>query len=255
MVVYNDNISLSTEKNKEPLPLVGVFYNGKEFLQPYFKRQFEDYEIDGDIFAALFEKRPLVYAIMISDADIYNRSEGESLTEDEPADQLSPIYKHEQDFVTQCKESSIPYLVLRTANVVATGMNGFPRKMVNGIYRGVYFNIKGNESMMSAVHGVDVAGVAYKAIRNNVTGIYNCVSPELYQISMFASALGFRMNQKKVFSLPLRWARMIYGKSYFYRLTHTLTFSSQRLTDASGYTGWHNVIDYLQTHVYDHESL
>lgn len=240
-------------------PVVAVFTPGKDFLLPYIGREFDGWETDPDFFGAMFEKKPVDFAVMISNVSVYNRTEGRDLTEEEPADSLSPLCGQEADFTQQCRAAGVNYVILRTDNVIATGMNGFPRKLVNLVYRGFYFRIKGNEAVKSAVHGIDVAKAARLACERKANEVYNCAGSIAYPIDEIADALAWRISQKRIFPLKARWARLIYGKSLYNRLTTSLTFSSRKLTEALGMgtemNPWTDIREYLHNHVYDHDSL
>lgn len=253
------DIDINNEAKARCKPVVAVYSPGKDFLLPYIEREFDGWETDGDFFGAMFEKRPVTFAVMISDTSIYNRTEGLDIAESEPCDSLSPFCTQEADFKEQCRAAGISYVILRTDNVIATGMTGFPRKLVNLVYRGFYFRIKGNEAVKSAVHGIDVARAARLACDAKADDVFNCTGSFAYPVDDIADALAWRISQKRIFPLRSRWARLIYGKRLYSSLTTPLTFSSEKLTSVLGLGSdanpWTDIRTYLRDHVYDHASL
>lgn len=233
----------------DALKTVYVDCGGKDFLLPYIRRELSDCEIItrfGDV-------RP-DYAVLLSDTDIYADVSGATdIDETAPLDESSDYALREKAFRDLCAQNGLEYTVLRLSNVVATGMGGFPRRLVQGIARGTFMHIEGNEARLSTVHGVDVA-VAVRLTLGLPACVYNvtdAVDPSLFD---FAEALARRLNGKRIFRVKAKWARWLIPASVRRRQMSTKTFSSLKLRRTVPFEP-HSVTDYLTTHVYDDASL
>lgn len=230
-----------------------VFCPDRQFLAPYMGRAFGHETVF--VCAQLPAELPVDVsrAVMISSTDIYAVTRGRNLDESTPLLGSSPWNGLEQDFTRFCASNNLRPLLLRCANIVGTGMNGLPMRLARGIDNGTLFHIKGNEAEISVVHAVDVAAVACRLA--GTEGIYNVTDGCHTRIDALIDALAFRMNDKTVFSLSARPARLLYGKTYYGILTDTLLFDDGALVQATGAMPMHPVCEYLRTHVYDESSL
>lgn len=236
-----------------PKPVAFIYAPGQAFLAPYFERELAKYDV---IFCP--EALPEVptaaeAAVMISSTGIYDVKQGENFDESTEVDPNSEWVAHEAAFRVFCTNNSLTCTILRASNIVGTGMNGFAMRIARGIARGTLMHIIGNQARISLVHAVDIPAVARRVWQSglivNVTD--GCATP----LDELVSALAYRINDKKVFDIKPRWARLLYGRQFYSELTTTLTFSNvrcERLTDGMP---MHPVCEYLKTHVYDDESL
>lgn len=204
---------------------------GHDFLEPYIRRALghddEDYEKRGDV-----ARRPdPVSAVSI-------RSDAGADASDE--------------FDAVSRRLALPQLSIYCPVIVGTGMIGLPRRMAASIYRGSYFNIKGNESRISVIHASDLARAV--ALAAGTDGAFTITDGAETAIDDFASALSYRLGDKRLFTLNPWMARIWYGKEYYGVLT-----SDHLASDSFGlsFPSFHpvTVTEYLRTHVYDEKSL
>lgn len=246
---------------KDKIITTFVFVPGKRFLAPYLGRVFEEETMIVDDKVSDGIPETVKYAVMISDTDIYLVKSGEHITEDAPVDTDSEFFAAENTFVDWCNSRDIRYFILRCANIVGTGMDGLPMRLARGIDRGLLCHIEGNEARISVVHAVDVAQAARIVSDRATEGVVfektvaNMTDGTETPVDDLIDALAFRMNDKKVFKMGRKLARLIYGKSYFDILTTTKTFDDSRAISVTEGMPLHKVTEYLRTHVYNDESL
>lgn len=176
----------------------------------------------------------------------------------EAASGESPLADAERAFLAVCKRSDLIPVILRLPPfVIGTGMQGLPRTLARGVARGTMLRIKGNEAEVSAVHAVDVARVArILAESSPVEPVVVNVPGVTVRINDLIDALGVRIKDKKVGSIKPVWAKAIYGRSLYTDLTTSRVIDGAELRALlpEGFE-FDNPVDYLKTHVYDHESL
>ncbi len=155
-------------------------------------------------------------------------------------------------FEALCREQSLPVATLRCPNIVGTGMQGLPRRIAEGIYKGTFFHISGSEGRTSVVHAVDVARAAALAAGSN--GDYVLTDGTSPTIHDLAEALAYRIDNKRIFSLPARLCRWWYSRDFFRLLTSD---TSEVETFTTAFPGFLPVdtLNYLRTHIYDDASL
>ena len=152
--------------------------------------------------------------------------------------------------------------ILRPAHIIGTGMDGIPRQIVNGIARGTYFHVQGNEARISVVHALDVARLT--RIVAPVGGEYRFSDNCNPTVTELAEALSVRVNHKRIPTLSPKWAKIAsrFGgwlggvtTDLLATLTSDNTVSSP--TDLSTLKGFEprNVVDYLSTHKYDENDI
>lgn len=156
------------------------------------------------------------------------------------------------EFEAYCAERALPVAVLVCPSIVCTAMRGLPMRIARGISRGTFALIKGSDARISVVHGSDVARAA--AIAAGTQGTYVLTDGADPTIADLAQALAYRLDDKHLFSLSPRLARLWYGRRYFELLT---TDHCQPSTFAEVFPDFKPeiVTQYLRTHVYDQESL
>lgn len=152
--------------------------------------------------------------------------------------------------------------ILRPAHIVGTGMDGIPRQIVNGIARGTYFHVEGNEARISIVHALDVARLA-KTVAS-VGGEYRFSDNVNPTVTELAEALSVRVNHKRIPTLSPKWARIASRFGGWFggidsKLLTILTSDNtiQNPTDLSSITDFEprNVVNYLSTHKYDENDI
>lgn len=234
-----------TASNKEQLPILYLCTPGRDFVRPYFERGMTGYTISD---------RPdgAACAVMISTTDVYDASEGMNFNELTPLRENSADIAEEKRFADICSANGLQPVILRCAEIVGTGMTGFPRELANRIYRGTYVNIADNTAVRSVVHASSLPEAAAIALKR--PDIYNVTDRTDTSLNDFADALAWRISQKRVFTLGPKWFKFIFGKRNYDRQTDSLTFSCEKLSSAGDYEPV-RVVEYLKNHVYDESSL
>lgn len=214
-------------------PVLYVYAPGHQFLIPYFEREFSDYIVVADPPAV-----KLAGAVMVSSALV---------------DTKSPWPHREEAFKKMCAQNSVAPCILRVPHVVATGMTGLPMRLARGIARGTLMHIKGNEAVMNLIHGVDVAQYAHVLMGKDVA--VNITDGTETPVDSLIDALARRINDKKVFSIAQRWAKLLYGNEFYLQMTTSCTVSDSEARAIAPEVHLHPVTEYLTTHNYDDESL
>lgn len=204
-------------------------------------------------------------AVMLSSTEIYkvDAAGAEDIDESAPILTDSSFAKAEDAFDAFCRKHGLRAIVLRCANTVGTGMTGFMRSLAEWVYRGWLFHFPGNQARISTVHAADVAqcvatlvGAGIDATSDPlILNVTDGVNPTIHDL---CEAFAYRFDQKRISTLstrPQQWiAAAIYGSRRMRRLTTTLTFDGSALRSLTG-TKPLSVTEYLQTHVYDENSL
>jgi len=208
--------------------------------------------------------REMVY---VSSVEVYGRTEGEGYTEETipaPESVVGRAKLRTEEVLAQwCTERGVKLTILRCPPIVGTGMEGPLRSLVNSIYRGTYHHIDDETSRVSVVHAVDVARAIVDLAP--IGGLYNFtdgVDPTRHDL---AEAFAFRLQNKRIYTLRARRARMTariadfipfagYGTAKLAERYRSLTYSSDK---AAALLRWrpNSVTDYLRTHNYDENSL
>lgn len=215
------------------------------------------------------EANPPKELVFISTVQVYGKTEGEEFDETTPIVPITNygISKHRaEEYLKQwCKKHNVILTILRPSLIVGTGMKGTLRSMVNGIYRGYYHHIKGNEARRSVVHASDVSLVVKKIAP--IGGEFNVTDGENPSVYDLAEAFAYRMGDKRIYTMPTWMAKTaaklgdIFAPSKspittpkLGQLTGTLTFNSDAITKVIDWTP-NKVTHYLRTHNYDENSL
>lgn len=200
--------------------------------------------------------------VFISSTDVYKDRAGEMLAEDAPVIDFAEERAAEKEFLESCRRHGRKGMILRCPNVIGTGMTGFPRELVNSIFRGTFYHIPDNKTILSAVHATDVGRAAAWLLLNEEKtahgDVFNLTDGVEHTLTDFADALAARMDNRHISTLRTRFQRWMYrliaGRRKFSEYTTTLTFSDNRLR-ALGFGDTADVCAYLRTHVYDENSL
>lgn len=233
------------ESTEDKRPSLFLYTPNAEFVRPYFDRLMSEYRITDSAENASA-------AVMISSTDIYDADNGSNFNELTPLKQNSPTADAENHFITVCRDNGLTPTILRCAPIVGTGMTGMPRQLAGQIYRGTFIALQGNEARMSLVHAVSLPDAARIAIgRDDIFNVTDSTDPTLND---FADALAWRISQKRIFSLPLKWYRLFFGRKKTESVCRSLTFSCEKLRSAGEFKPV-AVVEYLKTHVYNDASL
>ncbi len=156
------------------------------------------------------------------------------------------------DFDHYCAERSLPVATLACSDIICTGMRGLPRRIAEGVARGTFVHIRGNDARISLVHGTDVA----RAVRVlcGSQGSYALSDGCEHTLHDLAEAIAYRMHDKRLYTIKPRWARLWYGRAYYDTLTADHLMESTFAEDFPGFAPV-DAIKYMRTHVYDQSSL
>ncbi len=235
----------TNNQSEDQRPVLYLFTPCNPCVRPYFERFMPEFRISDSHLGA-------DAALMISSAAIYDVSEGCGFNELTPLRDSSEFARHEHDFRERCLQCGLTPTVLRCAPIVCTGMTGWVRDLAGKIARGTFIALAGNEARRSVVHAVSLPDAARAVIGCDDTfNVTDTVDPLL---SDLADALAWRIAQKRIFSIPARWYRILFGKKKLADIGRSLTFSCEKLR-SSGLYNPVSVVDYLKTHVYDESSL
>lgn len=236
-----------------------LYAPGRAFVAPYICRELPAWAVtvagDGEPAPAGAD-----FAVMLSGTEVYAAAEGELLDESTPIASDSPLAAAEARFAAACEAAGVRHAILRCANTVGTGMQGFVQSLARSIYRGTFLHFAGNDARLSAVHAVDVAAAVRclaeaPGAPDSPLNITDGADPSLTDL---ADALAARMNGKHISTLSTgfqKWlGRILYGRELYRRYTTTLTFDGSALRRLTGLPPV-TVTRYLRTHNYDESSL
>lgn len=127
-------------------------------------------------------------------------------------------------FDEYCEAQGIPVVAIHCPYVVGTAMNGLTRRIAAAIYSGRYVQIRDNKAAISLIHAEDVAQAVKQSA--GMEGSYVLTDGAETPINSLADALAHRIDNKRLFTIALRWARWWYGKDFFTQLTTDHLFAS-----------------------------
>lgn len=214
------------------------------------------------------------HVVVVSSTAVYGLSSGENIDETapvRPADNASRHLASIEDRVKErCKATGAMCTILRPADVVGTGMEGFTGRLARDVNNGSYMHVKGNEAQRSIVHAIDVAkavrAVAEKAGDDCIEGVYNLTDRSGATIEQLADAIAYRLGNKRIFATGLKASKALallgditlgalpWSRKKLKARTTTLTFNSFAI---SKHTTWEpmSVTEYLKTHKYSEDDI
>lgn len=214
------------------------------------------------------------HVVVVSSTAVYGLSSGENIDETapvRPADNASRHLASIEDRVKErCKATGAMCTILRPADVVGTGMEGFTGRLARDVNNGSYMHVKDNEAQRSIVHAIDVAkavrAVAEKAGDDCIEGVYNLTDRSGATIEQLADAIAYRLGNKRIFATGLKAAKALallgditlgalpWSRKKLKARTTTLTFNSFAI---SKHTTWEpmSVTEYLKTHKYSEDDI
>lgn len=216
---------------------------------------------------ASLETNPPQNLVYVSSTEVYGAEEGVEINENREPEPVSQAGKTKLEAETLlrewCAAHNVRLTILRSPDIVGTGMKGPLRRLVNSIYRGNYHHIDDETARLSVVHATDVARAM--VMLQDTGGIYNItdgVNPTRHDL---AEAFAKRLNNKRIYTLRAKRARTFaricdfipllgYGRKALAERYRTLTFDDSRLRRTTGMTPA-SVVDYLTMHNYDENSL
>ena len=144
--------------------------------------------------------------------------------------------------------------VLIVPEIIATGMQGMPRRLAEDVASGRFYLIRDTDyPRVRVLHAVDLATAARIAAERRTSGIWSLDDGDTPTLNALADALAYRMNGKRLFALPRKWARLFGVGRKWMRYTATPP-RYPSFAECAGFRP-HSVCEYLRTHVYDENSL
>lgn len=214
------------------------------------------------------------HVVVVSSTAVYGLSSGENIDETAPVRPADNASRHlasiEERVKERCKATGAMCTILRPADVVGTGMEGFTGRLARDVNNGSYMHVKGNEAQRSIVHAIDVAkavrAVAEKAGDDCIEGVYNLTDRSGATIEQLADAIAYRLGNKRIFATGLKAAKALallgditlgalpWSRKKLKARTTTLTFNSFAI---SKHTTWEpmSVTEYLKTHKYSEDDI
>ncbi len=225
----------------------------RDFLWPYFRQALPEVTFTDSIDMA-------DRCILISSVDIYATESGNLIEETTEIDNKSSWASYENDFKARCTSSNKRHIILRSADIIGTGMTGWPRELAERIWKGTLMHFAGNEARTSVVHATDLADAVAELCTSDIDteGVFNITDGENPTFHDLVDSLAFRMKNKHVSTLSTKgqlwFGRFFYGQRLYRKFTTTRTFSCASLCRIIDYNPT-PITHYLHTHTYDESSL
>ncbi|MDE6278052.1 MAG: hypothetical protein K2M06_08095 [Muribaculaceae bacterium] len=205
-----------------PRPRAVVLMEGREYLRPYLERVFEP-EYEFLICRELPAGEPVDACVSILGED--DRDEG----------------------------LAMPAIII--PEVIATGMDGLGRRLAEDVAAGRFFAIRDTDyPRVRVVHATDVAEAAFLAAKRGAAGIWRLDDGAEPTLNELADALAYRMNGKRLYALPRKWARLFGVGRKWMRYSCSPAPEVASFAEAFDFRPT-PVCTYLKTHVYDGNSL
>lgn len=214
---------MEKDKHKTPRPRAWVAMKGREYLRPYLEAAFgAEYELHVG---------PEPPAGDEAEARVRILGEGERPT----------------------AGGEMPVIII--PEVIATGMDGLGRRLAEDVAAGRFFAIRDTSyPRVRVVHATDVAAAALLAAARGEGGTWRLDDGAEPTLDELADALAYRMNGKRLYALPRKWARLFgVGRKWLHHTTPEAP-AAPSFAEAFGYSPT-PVCTYLRTHVYDENSL
>lgn len=230
-------------------------------------------EMTEDDAVKLIDDTKPKHVVVVSSTAVYGLSSGENIDETAPIKPIGNASRHlasiEERIKERCKATGAACTILRPADVVGTGMEGFTGRLARDVNNGSYMHVKGNEAQRSIVHAIDVAK-AVRAVSDKqdsiIEGIYNLTDRSGATIEQLADAIAYRLGNKRLFSIGLKTAKALallgdltfgalpWARKKLKARTTTLTFNSFAI---SKHTAWEpmSATEYLKTHKYSEDDI
>lgn len=187
--------------------------------------------------------------VFISTVAVYGETNGKLIKETSKLNAVDPYGKskiYAEKIVSDwCKKFNVSCTILRLPLVVAMNPPGNLGAMINGIKKGLYFNIQGGRAKKSMVLASDVAEYILKSAE--VGGIYNLTDgyhPSFIELSEHIAKL---LKKKKPINLPYWLAKSLafcgdffgsnvpINSSKLTKILSDLTFDDSKARDAFGW--------------------
>lgn len=191
--------------------------------------------------------------VFISSVSVYGLSSGNNINEEHPLMAMDPYGKSkilaEKLIEDWCAKNNIICTILRLPLIVGNNPPDNLGAMIEGIKKGLFFNIAGGKAKKSMVLADDIGGILLKV--SEIGGIYNLTDgyhPTIFDVSsLFAKQLG----KKQVSNMPFWLAKKItflgnmMGPNFpinsdkLMKMNSTLTFDDTKARRAFGWNPHH----------------
>lgn len=196
------------------------------------------------------EKHLPRHVVFISSLSVYGKTEGEEITEDS---MLVPVTEYgisklnaEKELQSWCNQNNVVLTILRPALTFGNGLTGKAQELFDAIVRGRYFHVRGNTARRSVVMADDVAKACRLLLHKG--GTYNVTDGRNHTVIELADAMAQNYGQnKRIVHCPIGLLKVgaklgdiipgvakLIDSEKLKTLTSTLTFSNQKIADATG---------------------
>ena len=192
------------------------------------------------------EPCPPRHFTLVSSVHVYGNDPGEDVPEDCFLRPDTPYSRSKIRAEKACEEwcarHGVTLTILRPAPVVGPGMHGNLAHMAEGVRRGTYMHIRGNQALRSLVMVDDLVSVIRQTL--GVPGVFNVTDGKPHTLKEIADSMARNFSaNKRVLSCPdglLRWTFRLFGwlppvaslRAKYINLTTSATFSSAALQAA-----------------------
>jgi len=189
---------------------------GKAHIVPKTEKEADDFfkvnhEGTKNLLQALENQRLLAF-IFISTVAVYGLQKGDNITEKYPLNANDPYGKSkimaEIAVAEWCSQHNVPCIILRLPLLIGLDAPGNLNSMVNGIKRGIYFNISKGTAKKSMVLASDIPIAIEKAIGKS--GIFNITDGYHPSFKELSTLISSQLNCR-IYSIPY-WMAIIVAK-------------------------------------------
>lgn len=149
--------------------------------------------------------------VFVSSVAVYGRNFGYLINENNPLQAKDPYglskIEAEKLVLDWCVSNNIKCTILRLPLIIGDNAPGNLRSMINGIKKGIYFNIAGGNARKSMVLSTDVANFIIGAAEKG--GIYNLTDGKHPSFKELSDLIASQLKKKPPYNLPLWLAKFI----------------------------------------------
>jgi len=215
----NANINFDLGNGVPVLPLVDVVIHaaGKAHMIPLTDDEGQDFfkvNVDGTRNLLLgLEQLPTLPKsfVFISSVSVYGRENGHLIQENSPLLATDPYglskIQTESLVCEWCEKNNIKCAILRLPLIIGPNAPGNLNAMINGIKKGLYFNINRGKTRKSMVVAIDVARIIPKAAQ--LGGTFNLTDrhhPSFFELSRIISS---KLGKRQPMSIPTFFAKIL----------------------------------------------
>ena len=235
------------------VPPINTFYDivlhacGKAHVVPRTpeeEKAFYDVNYEGtrNLCAALESVGVPKALVFVSTVAVYGCESGELISEEHPLNGETPYAKSKimaEEFLSKwCKKHNVVLSILRPSLLAGKNAPGNLGAMVNGIRKGLYFNIAGGQVRKSVLMAEDIARLIPLLIEKG--GIYNVCDTKQPTFGEISVSVAKQLGKRTPISIPywMAWCMAKVGdllgskapiNSYkLEKMTQNLTFSNEK---------------------------